>query len=139
MFGRVLRGFVVLATTLVVLALARPALAAPALAGQAQAAPFCDDRGATGLAAPPALEAPDEAVWRVRACGHAASGIDALLPHFTPSHHVAPAAEGDDAGACVAHAVNFEPVPSHSGWNGEAASVRPPSAARSRLERPPRG
>lgn len=47
------------------LVLALWTLAPPALASSA---PFCDDRGASAIAMPPALDAPDEAIARARSC-----------------------------------------------------------------------
>src|SRR5271154_4922164 len=59
MFPRALRYLLAASLTLVLWTLARPALA--------MSAPFCDDRGASGIAAAPALEAPDVGVQRARA------------------------------------------------------------------------
>lgn len=71
MLARVVRAAIFFATVAVVSMLGRNAYAA--------VAPFCDDRGATALAAPPDLQAPDDAIQRARAeaCGHVYDGADA--------------------------------------------------------------
>src|SRR6202041_1954760 len=56
MASRVLRVAIAASFALVLFVLARPASAATA--------PFCDDRGASAIAAPPVLEAPDDAIRR---------------------------------------------------------------------------
>jgi hypothetical protein len=60
MVTRVFRAAIFAGVMLACWTLCRPAQAAVL-------APFCDDRGATALAAPPALEATDEAVRRAAA------------------------------------------------------------------------
>ena len=59
MVTRVFRTAIFAGVMLALWTLGRPAHAATL-------APFCDDRGATALAPPPALEAPDEAVRQGR-------------------------------------------------------------------------
>ncbi len=54
----VLRAALFAIVSIALWAVARPAYAMPA--------PFCDDRGATAIAQPPTLEAPDVAVQRAR-------------------------------------------------------------------------
>ncbi|HLK40686.1 MAG TPA: hypothetical protein VKU41_28230 [Polyangiaceae bacterium] len=116
--------------------LALSTLARPALAS---VAPFSDDRGATAVAPPPALEAPDEAITRARVSSdhptwrwlhaaivpphsggapEAAQGVDPVVEAPTPKVQAAPH-EG---------AVPVDPTPARAG-PGE----------RSRVERPPRG
>jgi hypothetical protein len=58
--SRLVRTALFASFVLALLALARPA--------SASSAPFCDDRGASAIALPPALDAPDEAIARSRAC-----------------------------------------------------------------------
>src|SRR5579884_797187 len=73
--GRIYRAVLFAGVLLAVWAVAIPAFASPA--------PLCDDRGATLLATPPALEAPDVAIERARAsatCDEDAPVGVAVLP-----------------------------------------------------------
>jgi hypothetical protein len=116
--------------TLVLWTFARPAAAMPA--------PFCDDRGASGIAATPALEAPDVAVQRARATPPC-PGEDRPLG-VAVTHGRAPSAP---AAIAAEPAVPTTPVP----LVGPAGSMldAPPlvecsrDGERSRVERPPRG
>jgi len=107
---------------------ARPARAA--------SAPFCDDRGATALAAPPALEAPDEAIRRARisSCAHekAELGLTVSAQH----RGAAPCSEDSDKG-WQPQATTPCPAPAEA---LESAPVLPSHCVgvRSRVERPPR-
>ncbi len=116
---------------LVLWTMARPAHAMPAA--------FCDDRGASAVAPPPALDAPDVVIARVRVAlscpgqdlplfaslgvGHRgvvpslSTGLDAALP-IAPAWLVPPAGEELDA---------------------PAEAARPLDGVRARIERPPRG
>jgi hypothetical protein len=79
MVRRVVRTAMIASFVLAMWTVARPAHAATL-------APFCDDRGATSLAPPPALEAPDEAIRRTRAS--TCDGNGTLPGHvLAPGHH----------------------------------------------------
>jgi hypothetical protein len=128
MVGRGVRAALFTALVCVLWSFSLPAFAAPA--------PFCDDRGATALAAPPALEAPGEAIQRARftSCeyGHPEFGLS-----VGPGHRrIAP--PQDDAGyGWVAAAARLEPSDEGS---LEVFLVMPPPChgVRMRVERPPR-
>jgi hypothetical protein len=110
---------------------ALPALAAPA--------PYCDDRGASAMAAPPTLQPVDEAIQRARvlpptcpqdeqflsstiAPAHrsAAASLTATEPALTTPNPAVVASPGEDLPPMVVH-----------DW--------PLPGVRSRIERPPRG
>lgn len=118
------------ATMLVVLTLTRPAHAAPA--------PFCDDRGATALAAPPALEAPDEAIRRARVtgCNHNLD-FDVLMASLSPWHGKAGAAADHPGPVGLMAALVTAPSESMPLLATEPPG-RPCVGARGRVERPPR-
>ncbi len=130
MLRRALRYILVSSLTLVLWTFARPALAMPA--------PFCDDRGASGIAATPTLEAPDVAVQRARAAP-ACPGEDLPLgvaitrgrPVSAPAVVIAdPALPTIQAALVVPPGSMLDrPLPVESSRDGE----------RSRVERPPRG
>ena len=89
MFRRALRYVLASSLALALWTLASPAMAAPA--------PYCDDRGASGLAAPPALEAADVAVMRAHvaaSCPEQDLFFGATLTHGrAPSAPIAVTAE----------------------------------------------
>jgi hypothetical protein len=125
---RFLRALLFTGFALVVCVISRSALASEA--------PFCDDRGATALAPPPALDASDQAVARVRACssGGDESGYFAILARARS--HAARSLQAADAAA---------PAPLlevAGGLRGELCDSRcdsaPHAAVRSRIDRPPR-
>ena len=101
-------------------------------------APFCDDRGATALAPPPALEPTDEAVRRA-----AAPSADGDGPSFAVvlrSAHRAPRITLVDVSP--ASASRFAPgvlPPPAEPRAFEARDLLPPAGVRFRVERPPRG
>lgn len=115
---------------LVLWTVARPAAAAPA--------PFCDDRGASAIAPPPALEAPDVAVQRARVtstCPTEDSPLGATLTHGrAPS---APAVIQAEPALLVATIPL--PLPSTSELDPAPRVEWPCEGVRSRVERPPRG
>jgi hypothetical protein len=134
MLARVLRAVLVLATMFVVLAMARPAYAAAA------SAPFCDDRGATALAPPPTLEAPDGAIQRARAeaCGLKTDG-DAWLAMFRSGRGRADASAASDGAAAAMTAASPAIVAADCVVLPVVETRAAPAAAPgSRLERPPR-
>ncbi len=118
------------ATMLVVLTLARPAHAATA--------PFCDDRGATALAAPPALEAPGEAIRRARvtSCNRNLD-FDVLMASLSPWHGKAGATADDPGPVGLIAALAAAPSESMPLVASEPPA-RPCVGAHGRVERPPR-
>jgi hypothetical protein len=131
MLRRVLRAVLFAIVTVALWTVARPANAA--------VAPMCDDRGASMIASPPTLQAPD-AVLAQAATSHACDGEDfldgrAVAPGHAP--RVVPASQGDPALVPVTPMV---PPPAVLGaaraWD---SSWIDPSGVRSRVERPPRG
>lgn len=133
MFPRVVRAAVLCAafaaTMLAVMTLTRPAHAAPA--------PFCDDRGATALAAPPALEAPDVAIRRVRVTG-CNLDFDVLMASLSPWHGKA-SATADAPGPVGLIAAQVTAPSDSTPLLATEPPGRPCVGARGRVERPPRG
>jgi len=128
MVRRALRAAIFTALVFVLWSFSRPAFAA--------SAPFCDDRGATALAAPPALEATGEAIVRARfsSCEY---GRPLLELAVGPAHRsITPPA--DDAGfGCATAPARLEPAA--SGLLEVSFVVPPPRhGIRGRVERPPR-
>lgn len=131
MLRRALRSALFAIVTVAIWTLSRPAFAMPA--------PLCDDRGATALAPPPTLEAPELAVLRAPAplpCDDDA-GL-AAVPTLAPGHgeHQAPSPQADPAVVTPAAAL-VSPA-------AEPLAQPPPAAPCSegvyyRIERPPRG
>ncbi len=100
-------------------------------------APFCDDRGATALAAQPALEAPDEAVRRA-----AAAPCDADAPLFGlalgPAHRILREVLTDAAPAAAGAPAQLTPPPLDAPFAPVARETPPQAGVRYRVERPPR-
>ena len=129
MLRRTLRAVLFAIVTVALWTVARPAQAMPA--------PFCDDRGATAIAEPPVLEAPDIAVRRPRVAGSCESEEHAVGAAVSPGQGepAPPSAHADpglpSAGPMVASAdrvpESFAPV---------AAPVV--DGVRFPIERPPR-
>jgi hypothetical protein len=90
MIGRALRAALFAALVLALWTVTRPAHAA--------SAPFCDDRGATALAAPPALEASDEAIRRALALGCEHEKVEFGLAVRAPHRSAAPPSNDPDRG-----------------------------------------
>jgi hypothetical protein len=129
MVVRVLRAALFASIMLAVWSFARPALAS-------SLAPFCDDRGATALAPPPALEVPDEALRQAAAppCAPDSPLFGLAFDHSHPrSSKTWPSQE-------PALGVTSIPVARPSGERLEFAShaTSPPYGVRYRVERPPR-
>ncbi len=100
-------------------------------------APYCDDRGATAVAPPPALEAPDEAIRRAAASPCAADEL-ALHAVASQGHRSHPRVASDGPHGLVPRALRLAPPPGER--LTDPAMVLPvTSDERVRLERPPRG
>jgi hypothetical protein len=128
MVGRALRAALFAALVLALWTLARPVHAA--------SAPFCDDRGATALAAPPALDAPDEAIRRALAlsCGHekVEFGLAVRTQHRTAAPPSDDAERGWQSPATRPGPAESEPLVS------APVPASPCVGVRARVERPPR-
>ena len=127
---RILRAALFASFFLAAWAFARPARASAL-------APFCDDRGATALAAAPALEATDEAIARAKASP--CDGNEPLVGLAVGPGHRAPAAPSDDVGS--AQPVTLPLLVPLVGISIDfAARARAEQhGVRWRVERPPRG
>ena len=101
-------------------------------------APFCDDRGATALAAAPALEAPDEAIRRA-----AAAPCDTDEPIFGlalgPARHTVRAGPTHVAPGAETPPSQLLPPPLDAPLALVAGEAPPQAGVRYRVERPPRG
>jgi hypothetical protein len=129
MLGRPLRAVLFACLVLALWTLARPAAAAMA--------PFCDDRGASALAPPPALEASDLAMVRARtpACG--ADPMPFSATARPPQRRAAPPSVSADATLLVR--LLIPPPAPRALLEVPVVHARPPRGERSRVERPPRG
>jgi hypothetical protein len=100
-------------------------------------APFCDDRGATALAPPPALEATDEAVRRT-----AVPPCDGDAPVFGLSlqaaHRVARTVSSAATPAATPAPLRLLPSPLDGPIAFVARETPPQAGVRHRVERPPR-
>jgi hypothetical protein len=129
MVRRVARAAVFAGLTLALFALARPARAIPA--------GLCDDRGATAVAPPPALEPPESALERTRSaqapCGKDGPARATAAPSRRAPRPVA-AAERALPAPAVLHA------PPRALGVDMPIPIAPPHTreARFRVERPPR-
>jgi len=129
-FHRVLRAVLFASISLAVWTLSRPAMAAPA--------PLCDDRGATALAPPPALEASDVAIQRAAATVTCPYGDAPLGVSIAPGHRGAtptvtagePALPGAPPVVVATPSSELEPA---------CIDSPPAEGVRYRVERPPRG
>ena len=130
MFRGVLRAALSVGLMLALWTVSRPAAAAVP-------AGLCDDRGASAIAPPPSLEAPDEAIQRARAplpCGGELESRVAV----SPGHRGAGIAQNDGPSA-----LRWVPIV----WVEQGGTVIPfaePAERRGlgvhfRVERPPRG
>jgi hypothetical protein len=132
MFSRVARAALFFATMLVASTLARSTFAA--------VAPFCDDRGASALAPPPVLEAPDEAVRkaRIEKCASSADD-DGWFAALRPTHTRRTIASESVAHASLPGRVALprSVVEVETAVREVVGYFRP--GMRSRVERPPRG
>jgi hypothetical protein len=110
--------------------LARPAAAA--------LAPLCDDRGASAVAAPPPLEAPDEAIERARATCPTTHGDLPLGARISPAQKDVPRLWSSQPRAVPAAALRIAP-PSGAVREQAIRVALARDGVRSRVERPPRG
>jgi hypothetical protein len=127
------------ARVLAVLAMAGVMLAIWARPAFAATAPFCDERGATLLAPPPALPAGDETISRGRAapCPDATPVAGARFAAPTSGHSVPDAFFDPTDAAAPALPVTLPPAsPTASGSPPRSDDATP--GVRSRVERPPR-
>jgi len=130
MAGRVLRVAIAASFALVLFVLARPASAAPA--------PFCDDRGASAIAPPPVLEAPDDAIRRasVVSCDTEERLLDASIgpPHRLRGRALA----GTELAIAALRPDALRPLAQR--LPVQCAPIAPlPEGVGLRVERPPRG
>jgi hypothetical protein len=117
---------------LVVWAFARPAHAAWAWA------PLCDDRGASAVAPPPLLVAPDETITRAEPSGcdrDATARLAALGADHTRSSSADAGGEAALPVLATASLARYENGPFHPPVR---PTDHPPVSPRSRVERPPR-
>jgi hypothetical protein len=132
MASRVLRAAIAASLALALFVLARPARAA--------SAPFCDDRGASAIAAPPVLEAPDDAIRRAGIVSCDSDMEERLLDASVgPAHRVPGRGPASAEPALASWRVH---LPSPSGQLVPVPSARvapPPEGVGFRVERPPRG
>lgn len=125
---RLLRAVLLSGLTLVLCMIVRPAFASEA--------PFCDDRGASAIALPPALDASDQAVARALACSQGGD-FSAYLATFTRARcHAELSLQGVDA-AASAEALEVGGS-SQRGLSDLGSASAPPTVVRSRIDRPPR-
>jgi hypothetical protein len=130
MSRRVLRAAIAASIALALLVLVRPA--------RASSAPFCDDRGASAIASPPLLEAPDDAIRRASLVS-----CDTEEPLLFAS--IAPAHRGPARGlASPEAAIEGRRVslarPLGQLLPAQRARIEPlPEGVGFRIERPPRG
>jgi hypothetical protein len=111
--------------------LARPASAA--------IAPLCDDRGASGVALPPPLEAPEDAIQRARATATCERDELPLGSSVGPTHKGSPKAAPSPPEPAQPAAQARLVFTAGSESRFLAALARPRDGVRYRVERPPRG
>ena len=126
---RVFRSALVLGLVLTLWTFARPALAARA--------PFCDDRGATAMAPPPALEAPDIGVIRARV-SVCEAGERSFFAIVTPARSNVSPPLGEADQALPSRSLHVVPA-EDSLADLPMPGARPDAGVRHRVERPPRG
>lgn len=130
MLRRVVRAALFASFVIALWTFGRPALAMPA--------GLCDDRGASAIAPPPALEAPDDAIQRARLPALCTGAELPIRATIAPAHRGSPAPSAD---AVYALAPRTEPVAAAQGEELEAVPVanRFSRGFHWRIERPPRG
>jgi|GEM_PF-2502479 hypothetical protein len=124
----ILRAGLVASLVLALWTLARPALAS--------SAPFCDDRGASAIAMPPALDAPDEAIARARSC---TGGGDALSLNATVVRWRLGATWGMDGPAAALPRGVILVCAVREAFDPAERTPLASGGVTSRVERPPRG
>jgi len=114
-----------------------------ALPASAAVAPLCDDRGASAIAGPPLLEAPDEAIARVAVAAAAHASSPCSREELPYGASVSPVHKGPSSAASSAD----QALPSASSYlillaghelTAGELEARPPDGVRVRIERPPR-
>jgi hypothetical protein len=130
MASRVLRAAIAASLALALFVLARPARAA--------SAPFCDDRGASAIAAPPVLQAPDDALRRASlpSCDAEERLLDASIG---PSHRVPVRGLVGAEPAIAPWRPGVRPAPGQLLPVQRACLAPLPEGVGYRVERPPRG
>ena len=129
MLRRTLRAVLFAIVTIALWTVARPAHAMPA--------PFCDDRGATAIAEPPLLVAPEIAVHRAIAAASCDAEDLVLGAAVAPGQGDAPASAAQSEPAVPPAAPVVAPAECSSA--SVATDVLPVAdGVRSELERPPR-
>jgi hypothetical protein len=129
MLRRALRAFLVSSLALALWTVSRPAHASPA--------PLCDDRGATAIAPPLALEAPEGAIERART-PVTCPGSDVPYGSTVDRGHRGMAGATTAAQPVLpASATGLVPPPGVT-VDPPARFTDPPEGVRSRVERPPR-
>ena len=142
MLAKALRAALFTGLVLALWTFARPARAdvSPSDVLARSLAPFCDDRGATALAPPPALEPTDEVLLRASAPPSDAGdeGQPSFGASLRPAHRVirTKAAQVVPVPVPSPTAVPPSPVSALVLFEREAL---PPAGVRFRIERPPRG
>ncbi|HEX3770337.1 MAG TPA: hypothetical protein VHV30_05710 [Polyangiaceae bacterium] len=130
MLVRVLRATLFASVLLAVWSFARPA--------QAQVlAPFSDDRGATGIALPPALQAPEDAMQRAAAPPSFSLEDPVFGLAFDHGRRPGPSASSAQDPAVASRAIVIAPAAS-APLEFVLRETSPPTAPPVRLERPPR-
>jgi hypothetical protein len=125
----VLRALLASSLALALWTLARPALAA--------SAPYCDDRAASAIAPPPALEAPDVGIQRARVATVCAGEE---LPFGATLRHGRARSVPSTVGAEATLVLGQPPLVAPPGlpFDPPRISESPGRGVRSRIERPPR-
>jgi hypothetical protein len=131
MSGR-LRVVIAVALSLSLWVLARPAWAMPA--------GLCDDRGASAIAPPPALEGPDVGIERARAASSSSCDGDSTPEHATvfPGHRASQGTPVDGGGALAPADRLVVLAPVGAPQEPVFPPARLPRGERFRIERPPR-
>jgi hypothetical protein len=135
MLARAIRTAVFASVMLAVWSFARPA--------HAQAlAPFSDDRGATGIALPPPLQGPEDAVERAAIPPSFSFDFDepgfGLGLAFDHGHHPGPSAAPDHDRAVGVSSIAVPPAGATASLVFDLRETNPPFVEPARVERPPR-
>jgi hypothetical protein len=129
MLRRALRAFLVSSLALALWTLSRPAHASPA--------PLCDDRGATAIAPPLALQAPEGAIERAHT-PVACPGGDAPYGSTIARGHRAGTGAATAAQPVLPPSQTALVPPPDATLDPPARFTEPPDGVRPRVERPPR-
>ncbi len=129
MLRRALRAFLVSSLALALWTVSRPA--------HASQAPLCDDRGATAVAPPLALEAPEGAIERART-GVSCPGSDLPLGATIARGHRGSASAPTAAQPVLPASATAVVPPPGVTLDPPSRFTDPPEGVRFRIERPPR-